>query len=101
MSDLDPTISRLVIDGVEELARWVWRKVSDKPDQSAIEKIRNRALEAAALAAVTKLRELADERQLAHNLDDLANAAQRVLLAIEQAEVSPTVPRLDIELEPM
>jgi hypothetical protein len=77
---LDPKIAELAIDASHTLAKWLWDKVRAAGDKET-------AIEALSYAL--------HDLMLAIAFADLANAADRLRTAIQIAELSPTVPRLD------
>ena len=99
---IDPAIAALVLDGAQALAKFLWDKVNgDDTDDAkrAIDAIKRRALQAGIDAAIREAQLLADAAGLTLALDDLGDAATRVLQALEAAGTIPKLPQLgDVEI---
>lgn len=100
MSGLDSRLAGLAIEAGEAIARWIWHKATgtNLTDNEVLEAVKRRAIEGMLDAAAAEVRLRATATRIHLQLDDLSLLTADVLAAFDPPS-SPTVPRLDLDIE--
>jgi hypothetical protein len=97
--DLEPALAKMLIDGVRDLAAYLWGKATGTEDKYAsLDEIQRRALIAMIEAAQREAAYQAARLELVDAAGVLARSAGTLLLELERAAGSPTVPVLDLNI---
>lgn len=99
-SDLEPELAKILIEGVRELAAYLWGKATGTEDKYAsLDEIQRRALIAMIEAAQREAAYQAARLELIDATGLLAKSAGTLLLELERAAKPRTVPVLDLDIQ--
>lgn len=100
-NDLEPALAKMLLDGVRDLAAYLWGKATGTEDKYAsLDEIQRRALIAMIEAAQREAAYQAARLELADATGALAASAGTLLLRLEQLkrDASSKVPVLDLSI---
>ena len=98
--DIDPRIVTALVDGIEEVAAWAWKRIAGDGDDDKLAELKKAAAEAAALALHSEILAQATRLGMELRVEELGSLAAGVLKAMDAVDVSRrTVPPLDIFIE--
>lgn len=99
-SKIEPEIAKAIIDAAAATAKWIWKRATGSNNEDAEEAIKRKIVEAALHAANLETEQLfAAGVDLGIALERMSRNASDVIVAIERAAKSPTIPPLEVDVE--